>query len=124
MKNLSFEWIEEKLSKTPGEQETQKNFCCQESQEVEQLRYKIDFCARYMSKNLETFQTFVNAHNKNLPDNGSNDPDVENVLISIAEMKKIRDILRENLLAHWELLELKHFGSISITQWRLIIDYN
>jgi len=95
MKNMSFEWIEDRFNKSSGNDAAHnKDFCCQEAQEVEQLKYKVDFCARYMSKNLEVLQEFVNAHNKNyLPDEDS-DPKVESVLISIAELKKIRDILR------------------------------
>lgn len=81
-----------------NELDASKDYCCPEAQEVEQLRYKIDFCTRYMSKNLETFQAFVNGRYKaGHPDNGNdtgNDTEVESVLISIAEMKKIRDILR------------------------------
>ena len=94
MKNMSFEWIEDKFTKSSvndlsGEQD--KSFCCSSAKEVEQLHYMIDFCALHMTKSLECFQSFVNERNKARTDN---DPEVENVLIALAEMKKIRDILK------------------------------
>lgn len=95
MKNMSFEWIEDKFIKSSasdiagGDQD--KIFCCSSAKEVDQLHYRIEFCAHHMTKSLENFQAFVNARNK---DHSDNDPEVESVLISIAEMKKIRDILK------------------------------
>ena len=101
MKPMSFEWIEDKLSggntsnnRTPGaECEDGRQFCCQNAQDVERLRYKIEFCARHMTKNLETIQSFINGRNKDLPQYES-DAEVDSALIAIAEMKKIRDILK------------------------------
>ena len=96
MKNVSFKWLEDKLPRksftTPGDDGDEK-VCCKSSLLAEQLKYKIDFCAHYMSKNLETIQSYVNQLNKTSDKSDSQNEDIENVLISIAELKKIRDIL-------------------------------
>lgn len=105
MKNMSFEWIEDKFIKSSandlaGDQD--KSFCCASAKEVDQLHYMIEFCAHHMTKSLENFQAFVNERNKARSDN---DPEVESVLISIAEMKKIRDILKGTIAFEniWEI---------------------
>ncbi|KAH9493756.1 TBC1 domain family member 5 isoform X2 [Dermatophagoides farinae] len=116
LRNVSFEWIEDKLVKLQGYDGNNHRpsvDCCQElSQEIQKLKYKTDFCARYMTKHLEIIQKFVNqcstTHNNQQSNSNSNqqlnsdqnptehdfESSMDNVLISIAELKKIRDILR------------------------------
>ncbi|KAH9412896.1 TBC1 domain, member 5 [Dermatophagoides pteronyssinus] len=118
LKNVSFEWIEDKLIKFQGNDGSNQSFdCCQDlAQELQNLKYKTDFCSRYMTKHLEIIQKFINqcatqqqqsTSNKNnqqqqqsnqVNNNNQTEQDFEssldNVLISIAELKKIRDILR------------------------------
>lgn len=107
MKNISFEWIEDKLVKLQsGDFTVQQRNCCQElSQQVDELKYRTDLCSRSMTKHLEVLQKFFNNNTNNVTttiNNGtdnnensqSNQPDLDQVLLSIAELKKIRDILR------------------------------
>lgn len=94
MKPVSFEWIDDKAETSSGE--NCRSRTCSSSKEVEKLKYKIDFCSHYMSKHLDVLQTFMNTHSKQLEKNNT-DGEVENVLISIAEMKKIRDILKGSI---------------------------
>ena len=98
LKNMSFECIEENEVRSQNiNQEKISNHCNEyfheEAYEIEQLRHKMDFCARYMSQNLEIIQSYVNSRYKN-QFNTDNDSSSENVLISLAKLKKIRDILK------------------------------
>ncbi|OTF70490.1 TBC1 domain containing protein [Euroglyphus maynei] len=109
LRNVSFEWIEDKLVKLQGyDGNNQSMDCCSElRQELQKLKYKTDFCSRYMTKHLEILQKFVNqcsttqsnSNNTNNQENQTHteqdfESNMDNVLISIAELKKIRDILR------------------------------
>lgn len=123
MRNISFEWIEDQFSRgradggRPLAGATNQNSnnkpqhsqtCCRSAYQLDQLEYKNEFCANYMSKHLDIIQAYLNRtlfSNGNAP-NGSPVPespsaspnvDIETVLVSVAEMKKIRDILRGSL---------------------------
>lgn len=106
-KNNGFEWIEDKLVKLQGTNETSngRNSSDQLGKEIKELKEKVDFCSHYMTKHLDILQQFINNQcNNHLNDAAGgqhSDQDFEskmdNVLISIAELKKIRDILRGTL---------------------------
>lgn len=98
MRPVSFEWIDDKMDAAAGGggDESCRSRTCSSSKEVESLKYKIDFCAHYMSKHLDVLQAFMNTHGRQL-EKSSAGAEVENVLISIAEMKKIRDILKGSI---------------------------
>lgn len=91
---ISLKWLEEKISKKLYGEGEKVEVCCTNALLASQLKYKIDFCAHYMSKNLDTIQTFINAKTKGVENSEQEDDEsIENVLISLAELKKIRDIL-------------------------------
>ncbi|KAF7492231.1 hypothetical protein SSS_08460 [Sarcoptes scabiei] len=103
----SFDWIEDKFGRSSkinlNLDVSSKTIIDDLKQQIEKLNHKKEFCAHYMTKHLEILQTFINqfSSNQNFKMESDQRKDFEsqldNALISIAEMKKIRDILRGTL---------------------------